>query len=118
MSISFDHESLDVYRVSVEFIRWTERLLRVRPKIGRNVADQLTRAADSIPLNVAESNGKRPGPDRAHSLEIARASAVECAAVLDVIDARGLRSHPLILEGKGLVHRIVCMLVKMAPPRP
>jgi four helix bundle protein len=116
MGNTLDHERLDVYRLSVEFIRWSESLVRGRPRIGRNIVDQITRAADSLPLNIAESNGKRPGPDRSHSLEIARASAVECAAALDVIDARGLRSHGSITEGKSMIHRIVCMLIKMAPP--
>jgi four helix bundle protein len=111
-----DHERLDVHRVSMEFIRWSGRLVCGKPRIGRNIVDQMTRAADSIPLNIAESNGKRPGPDRSHSLEIARASAVECAAALDVIDARGLRPRGAIAEGKSMIHRIVCMLIKMAPP--
>ncbi len=114
----FDHDRLDVYRTGIEFVRWTERILHGRPRIARNITDQLSRAADSITLNIAEGNGKRPGPDRARFLEIARASAVECAAALDVIDARSLRPPETITEGKVMLHRIVCMLVKMAPPSP
>jgi four helix bundle protein len=113
---SFDHERLDVYRLSLQFVAWSENLLRGNPRINPSARSQLARAADSIPQNIAEGNGKRPGSDRKHFLEIARGSASECAATMDILAARRLRSLENVREGKTLLHRIISMLIRLAPP--
>ncbi|HCS90513.1 MAG TPA: hypothetical protein DIW77_10800, partial [Chromatiaceae bacterium] len=38
-----------------------------------------------IALNIAEGNGKGTSGDRRRSVEIARGSALECAAIQDVL---------------------------------
>ena len=43
------------------------------------------RASQSIPLNIAEGNGKTAEADRRRYFEIARGSALECAAIQDVL---------------------------------
>jgi len=53
-----------------------------------------------------------------YKLEIARASAAECAASLDVIVARGPRSPTDAENGKILLHRIISILVRLSPPIP
>ncbi len=116
MTVFFDHEKLDVYQRSLEFVAWTEDLLAGVKSRYRNTRDQLIRSSDSIPLNIAEGNGKRPGEDRKRYFEIARASATECAASLDVLVARKALTPDLILDGKRLLQRIVQMLIRMAPP--
>jgi 23S rRNA-intervening sequence protein len=57
MKIHFDHEKLDVYVQSIDFCGWVGGLLDAVS--GRAAAkDQLDRASTSIPLNIAEGNGK------------------------------------------------------------
>jgi four helix bundle protein len=59
----FDHEKLNVYRASIKFVtRATDLISKVESKAA--VKDQLDRASTSIPLNIAEGNGKfaDPGP--------------------------------------------------------
>lgn len=56
------------------------------------VYDQLDRASTSIPLNIAEGNGKYTPKDRCRFFDIARGSAFECAAVLDVLTAKAILS--------------------------
>jgi four helix bundle protein len=51
----------------------------------RNAKDQLLRASQAIPLNIAEGNGKGTDGDRRRYFEIARGSALECGAVQDVL---------------------------------
>ena len=84
MNRQFDHERLEVYQASLSFIGWLEPVLQKLPK-SLPVTDQLDRASTSIPLNIAEGNGKFTGADRCRFFDIARGSALESAAALDVL---------------------------------
>ena len=112
MKIYFDHEKLDVYREAIAFCAWTGELLNT---ISAKAAakDQLDRASTSIPLNIAEGNGKFSAKDRARFLEIARGSALECAAALDVLVARKLATPGDTEAAKENLVRIVQMLMGM-----
>jgi four helix bundle protein len=114
---TFDHEKLDVYQVELSFIAWTAKLLpeikHASRSFQREVCDQLDRAALSTLLNTAEGNGKRQGQQRAKFFDDARGSAVECAACLDALVAKGLATAERIAQGKGLLLRIVGMLTKL-----
>jgi four helix bundle protein len=78
-------QKLDVYQRSIEFLAFARRLLLRTPKGHADLVDQLRRAAQSIPQNVAEGAGKSTRPDKAKHYTIARGSAMECAAHLDVM---------------------------------
>src|SRR2546421_419280 len=112
MKTYFDHEKLDVYREAIAFCAWAGDLLN---SISAKAAakDQLDRASTSIPLNIAEGNGKFSVKDRARFLEIARGSALECAAALDVLVARKLAAVEQVESAKDNLVRIVQMLVGM-----
>jgi four helix bundle protein len=51
--MTFGHEQLDVYRAAVEYVGWAFRLCE-QLKARRNAKEQLLRASQSIPLNIAE----------------------------------------------------------------
>ncbi len=110
MKTSFDHEKLDVYQDSIRFVSWVNELLEGIPK-SLAVHSQFDRASTSIPLNIAEGNGKYTAADRCRFFDIARGSALECAACLDVLVAKKLIEQ--VDLGKGLLIRIVSMLVGM-----
>ena len=112
MKTYFDHEKLDVYREAIAFCAWTGDLLN---SISAKAAakDQLDRASTGIPLNIAEGNGKFSAKDRARFLEIARGSALECAAALDVLVARKLAVSEQVESAKENLVRIVQMLMRM-----
>ena len=110
----FHHETLDVYKVALEFNGWAGELLDGELAACKlNVVKQLDRAASSIPLNIAEGNGKRSGRDQGRYLDIARGSALECAACLDTLVVRRALKADAVPTGKKLLERIVGMLVKM-----
>jgi four helix bundle protein len=112
MRTYFDHEKLDVYQEAIAFCTWAGDLL-AENSAKTAAKDQLDRASTSIPLNIAEGNGKFSTVDRARFLEIARGSALECAACLDVLVARKLVSAEEIIPAKEHLVRIVNMLMGM-----
>jgi four helix bundle protein len=113
MEGELDHERLDVYQRSIEFLALAVRL---GIRIGRGQAelkDQLHRASTSIPLNIAEASGKTGRADRQRFHSIARGSALECGAIVDVLEQLGAVDRDDVRQAKALLARIVAMLTKM-----
>ena len=106
----FDHEKLEVYRDAIAFVAWLSDTLNGSARLGE-VRDQLDRAATSVPLNIAEGNGKYTARDRCRFFDTARGSALECAAGLDVLVAKRKLSPDQIRPGKERLQRIVRMLM-------
>ena len=111
--MTFDHEKLDVYRVALVFVGWAFGVCLRLKGVNRHVRDQLLRASQSIPQNIAEGNGKRSTADRRRFFEIARGSAQECAATVDILTVCRAISELEATAGKELLHRLVSMLTRM-----
>ena len=69
--------------------------------------------AQSIPLNIAEGNGKESLKDKNRFFEIARGSALECAAIHDVLDGCEVIDKGVSRHGKTELKRIVSMLTRL-----
>lgn len=106
----FDHEKLDVYRESIALVAWVSSLLDGAVRAG-DTREQLDRASGSIALNIAEGNGKFSAKDRCRFFDIAHGSALECAAALDVLVAKGRATADQVVPGKEMLQRIVRMLM-------
>jgi four helix bundle protein len=110
------HERLDVYRLALEFRRSLAPFSKVRG-IGP-LRDQLFRAADSVVLNIAEGAGRNSRSDKQRHYEIAKGSATESAAALELLHYSGVLSETAYQERRELVIRIVQMLSRLCrPPR-
>ena len=112
----FDHEKLDVYQASLLFVSWVYQRVDRQKGHFRHARDELIRASQSIPRNIAEGNGKSSLADRGRFFEIARGSALECAAILDELQIMKALEVNETIEGKKILHRIVNMLTKMLKP--
>lgn len=106
----FDHDKLTVYQNAIKFVARADGLLAELPK-SIAVHDQLDRASTSIPLNIAEGNGKHTPADRCRFFDNARGSALECAACLDVLVAKKKIESEAADEAKEVLIEIVSMLV-------
>jgi four helix bundle protein len=108
--VALDAERLDCYRVALDFQVAASALAR---RCDAGMRDQLRRASLSIVLNIAEGAGRSSGPDKRHFYVIARGSAMESAAIVDVARIRGLASGPDCRNARSLLVRIVQMLTKL-----
>jgi four helix bundle protein len=106
----FDHDKLNVYQAAIKFVAWSSALLESVPRTIA-VHNQLDRASTSIPLNIAEGNGKSTSADRCRYFDIARGSALESASCLDVLVAKRVVQLEAVDEGKGILVDIVAMTV-------
>ena len=114
MKAVFDHDKFDVYRVAIKFIGTASTITEVLPQGRAYIAEQLNRAALSISLNIAEGAGEFSKNEKKRFYRMAKRSATECAAILDVCKSLELEESELIDVGKEQLDRIVSMLVRLA----
>ena len=114
----FGHERLDVYRTALEWLLVADEAAAALPKGRAYLADQLRRAAASVPLNIAEGAGEFAPADKMRFYRIARRSATECAAILDACRVLKLVGPERCEPGRALLWRIVAMLTAMARLKP
>lgn len=107
---TLDAEKLDVYRVALQAQAQASALV---PEDRRVLRDQLERASLSVVLNIAEGAGRRSRKDKARHYAIARGSAMECAAAIDVIARRKLADETACGTVRVLYVRVVQMLTKL-----
>ena len=107
-------ERLVVYRVALELNRVAAGLLPLRAGALR---DQLDRATLGVVLNIAEGVGRNTLADKRRFFDIARGSACESAAALEVARIRRLADPFAVRQARGLAIRVVQMLTRLAPPR-
>ena len=109
-------QQLDVYQRAIEFLVLSHRVLQQIPREHADLADQLRRSAQSIPQNIAEGAGRVSRADKARHYTIARGSAMESAAHLDVMQVAELIDAERYACGIALLERIVAMLTKLINP--
>jgi four helix bundle protein len=109
----FDHDRLDIYRIAIEFVVIANEIAEQLPRGRGYLADQLQRAATSIPLNIGEGAGEFSTGDKARFYRMGRRSATECAAILDVCQQLRLVTDGTFRAARELLIRIVSMLVRM-----
>ena len=105
MQYTFDHETLDSYRVALEVAKWIAAAKF--PAGTSDLRDHAVRAARSVVLNIAE--GRSRGGDAARNhYRIAIGSAAETCSVLDLVVLPGgeeqqhkLRRVGVMLRGLG-----------------
>ena len=110
------HERLDVYQLALTYRRSLAPLSKIRGIAP--LRDQLFRAAVSVVLNIAEGAGRNSRSDKQRHYEIAKGSATESAAALELLHCNGVLGVIAYQERRELAIRIVQMLSRLCrPPR-
>jgi four helix bundle protein len=105
----------------VDLLAWQEGVALVRdvvrtaPQVrgagAEEVVDQMLRAAESVPANVAEGYGRGLGPDFAQFLQVAAASAAELESHVRVAEASGRLGAEAALGLVARARRVRALLV-------
>src|SRR3954465_1395031 len=113
-SAMLSFQRLEVYQRSIEFLALALEVIAGPPTTAHaDLAAQLRRAAQSQPLNIAKGAGRTSRPDIAKHYTIARGSAMECAAVLDVMRIQRTIDEASYNRGIDILTSVVAMLTKM-----
>jgi four helix bundle protein len=87
--MSFPFEQMAVYQKAEAWAEMAENfVLRGRKHSSYGMLDQLSRAASSVPQNVAEGVGKWGSKDRQRYFQIARGSVYECVPILNFLQRK------------------------------
>ncbi len=108
----FGFQKLVVYNKSMQF-HVDCKILIAGLSNEKHVADQLSRASQSIPLNIAEGSGKFSKPDRKNYFTTARASLFECISILEILNAQGKIEKQLYDQQIAIGDEISRMLFTM-----
>jgi four helix bundle protein len=110
-----DHERLDVYKLALSF---RARAMQLVCRRGiHHLRDQLERASLGIVLCLAEVAGRASPKDKRRFYTLARGSATESAAILDVLRIRSLAPVGRCRQARAMVVRLVQMLTRLSSPK-
>jgi four helix bundle protein len=117
--MKFSFENLEVYYVGLDWVRQADEIIeRSKDKISRPLADQLCRAALSIPLNIAEGNGRWHKGDKKNFFWIARGSAFECVPIIEILRLKNLitsEEHEEFHRRLESIGKMLSALIKTHP---
>ena len=106
------HDSTRIYRRSLELVSLVVQVIDQLPHGYGFLADQLRRSVSSITLNFSEGYGKGTPREQARFFRIARGSAYEVSATLDVARCFHVISEDNLAHGKDLCDHLAAMLTK------
>jgi four helix bundle protein len=95
-------DRLDAYRLARQFFQLAHGLA----PHGSGLGDQLRRASSSVVLCLAEGVGRTSKKDQARFFAMARGSALECLAILDLL-AVAARNQARLSEARLVLVRVI-----------
>jgi four helix bundle protein len=116
MFLHLNHQKLQVYSASKEFVLECYRLSKKLPSEERfAMIAQIRRAALSAHLNIAEGCSRKSTAERKRYYEIARGSVIEIDAAFDI--AEGLdyfKNVDVTMLGQKMIHffKLLCGFLK------
>ena len=106
-----------IYKKALELVALSQRLLDELPTGYGFLADQLKRAASSVPLNFAEGYAKGSLKEQRRFYRMARGSACEVAAIFDVAHTMGVMRTDEHLRGRDICDHLARMLTRFRAQR-
>lgn len=114
--MAFQFEKLEVYQKALDWVEQVEFLCEsLKGKVSYSLIDQLSRAALSIPLNIAEGNGRWHKGEKRQFFWIARGSVFECVPIIQVLYRKDLiteQQYSGYYEQLDVIAKMLTNLVK------
>src|SRR6185503_14373138 len=103
MFLKLNHQKLDIYSASRQFVMETYKISKLLPSSEKfGMITQIRRAALSVHLNIAEGASRKSESERKRYYEIARGSVVEIDAALDIAsDLKYLNNYNTVSLGES-----------------
>jgi four helix bundle protein len=84
--LGFSFEDLEVYRMALDWVAAVDEVSKsLQGNVSYTLLDQFQRAVLSIPLNIAEGNGRWHKGEKKQFFYIARGSVFESVPIIQVI---------------------------------
>ena len=106
----FGQEKFGAYKYSIEFAALAAQIIEKLPPGYAKLLDQFRRASISVSLNIAEGSGKTTETQRHNCYAIARGEAMECAAIMDILECMHLVDCAKVKKAKELLENVVAIL--------
>lgn len=110
----FSHEKLVVYQKSLVFFEQVYQIIKVIPPGYGDMINQFRRAGTSITLNIAEGAGRTGSREKKRFYSFARGSALECAALLDLLLRLKVLPEKSFQDAHRMLHEIASLLSVLA----
>jgi len=112
--MGFPFENLQVYQLSLDWVESVERFCKAaKGELTYSFVDQFQRASLSIPLNVAEGNGRWHAAEKRQFFWIARGSVFECVPLLEILKRKRLISNPDYEQSRERLDHLGRMLTNL-----
>ena len=108
--VIFGHEKFGAYKYSIKFTGLAAQIIEGLPPGYTKLIDQFRRASISVSLNIAEGSGKTTETQRHNCYAIARGEAMECAAIVDILECMHMLDDSKAREAKELLENVVAIL--------
>lgn len=114
LAMTLNHHKLDVYARALDLLEQLDQIYELMPPGCAHLKDQLDRAATSVVLNTAEGAGEFSKDEKQRFYRMARRSATETAAVIDILERRKAVALEPLRATRELLVRVISMLAKLA----
>ena len=97
--MTYKFEQLDVWKLALDYIDLVYKVAEGLPRSeDYNLRSQITRAATSIALNIAEGSQGQSNAEQARFLGMAIRSLIETVACQQIIERRGYFQNSALLQ--------------------
>jgi four helix bundle protein len=111
-------QKMRAYVLARDFYGVAAQAVPVKNWRDRNLIEQLLRAASSVCLNIAEGAGEYSRDEKIRFYRIARRSAWECSAAVDLLSLSAADDHPAVIAAAPRLNEIAALLTTMIIRRP
>lgn len=112
--MTYKFQRLEIYQLSLNYVELIYEVVQKLPRSENfNLNSQLTRAATSVALNIAEGSTSQSDAEQSRFLGMALRSLVETVACLDIIERRKYVNHDDLLTSRELGSKLFAKIQSM-----